>query len=566
MTKVKKYDNIYNRIWGINMELVTVFFDDNKRIEVEKGTTYLEISKNSILKDTVLGVKKNNVILSLSDKVVEDSKIEFFDSNSIDGAKIYKAAIKFLFEVALKTIYPNADVFYLHSVPGGMLGEIKYNKILDIEDISKIKREMTNIIESNEPFIRYNILNKEAIDFYASSLSQEKAENIQIYDNFVTIYKLKDFLNYFYVSMPYSTKYIKLFELRYLNNNRIIITYPSNRSNGKLPEYVHHENIIKSFYEGQSWLKKLKTPYLADLNNLVRDSKIKGFIESCELHFNEQVKKACDEILRNKEQRFIMIAGPSSSGKTTTTRVLGAYLRSKGYDPICLSTDDYFVERVDTPKDKDGNYDYECLEAVDIKLLNDQLTSLLKGEEVNVPEYNFITGKKEYNNHLIKLNENSIILMEGLHCLNNELTPNIPDNYKYKIYLSPFIPLNIDRHNYISTLDLRLIRRIIRDNRTRGHSVENTIKNWQSVRNGEEKYIFPYTHKADIIINTALPYEIGVLKVYIDPLLLGVKNTSPYYEEAKRLVKFLRGFYPISSEYVSEKSILREFIGGNKND
>ena len=286
MTKVKKYDNIYNRIWGINMELVTVFFDDNKRIEVEKGTTYLEISKNSILKDTVLGVKKNNVILSLSDKVVEDSKIEFFDSNSIDGAKIYKAAIKFLFEVALKTIYPNADVFYLHSVPGGMLGEIKYNKILDIEDISKIKREMTNIIESNEPFIRYNILNKEAIDFYASSLSQEKAENIQIYDNFVTIYKLKDFLNYFYVSMPYSTKYIKLFELRYLNNNRIIITYPSNRSNGKLPEYVHHENIIKSFYEGQSWLKKLKTPYLADLNNLVRDSKIKGFIESCELHFN----------------------------------------------------------------------------------------------------------------------------------------------------------------------------------------------------------------------------------------------------------------------------------------
>jgi len=202
VTKVKKYDNIYNRIWGINMELVTVFFDDNKRIEVEKGTTYLEISKNSILKDTVLGVKKNNVILSLSDKVVEDSKIEFFDSNSIDGAKIYKAAIKFLFEVALKTIYPNADVFYLHSVPGGMLGEIKYNKILDIEDISKIKREMTNIIESNEPFIRYNILNKEAIDFYASSLSQEKAENIQIYDNFVTIYKLKDFLNYFYSILP----------------------------------------------------------------------------------------------------------------------------------------------------------------------------------------------------------------------------------------------------------------------------------------------------------------------------------------------------------------------------
>lgn len=548
------------------MELVTVNYDNNQKIEVEKGTTYLEISKNSILKDTVLGVKKNNEILSLSDKVMEDSTIEFFDCNSIDGAKIYKAALKFIFEVALKTVYKTADIYYLHSVPGGMLGEIKYNRTLEIEDISKVKQEMAKIIDSDEPFIKYNILNKEAIDFYTASMAPEKANNIQIYDNFVTVYKLKDYLNYFYVSMPYSTKYIKLFELRYLGNNRIILTYPNKQTEGKLPEYVHHENIIKSFYEGQSWLKKLNTPYLSDLNDLVNSSKIKGFIESCELHFNEQIKKACDEILKNNERRFIMIAGPSSSGKTTTTRVLGAYLRSKGYDPICLSTDDYFVERVETPRDEAGNYDYECLNAVDIKLLNNQLTSLLKGEEVNIPEYNFITGKKEYNNRFIKLKENSIILMEGLHCLNDDLTPYLPKEYKYKIYLSPFIPLNIDRHNYISTLDLRLIRRIIRDNRTRGHSIENTIKNWQSVRNGEEKYIFPFTHQADIIINTALPYELGVLKVFIDPLLLGVKNTSPYYEEAKRLVKFLRGFYPISSEYISKNSILREFIGGNNND
>lgn len=548
------------------MELVTVNYDNNQKIEVEKGTTYLEISQNSILKDTVLGVKKNNEILSLSDKVMEDSTIEFFDCNSIDGAKIYKAALKFIFEVALKTVYKTADIYYLHSVPGGMLGEIKYNRTLEIEDISKVKQEMAKIIDSDEPFIKYNILNKEAIDFYTASMAPEKANNIQIYDNFVTVYKLKDYLNYFYVSMPYSTKYIKLFELRYLGNNRIILTYPNKQTEGKLPEYVHHENIIKSFYEGQSWLKKLNTPYLSDLNDLVNSSKIKGFIESCELHFNEQIKKACDEILKNNERRFIMIAGPSSSGKTTTTRVLGAYLRSKGYDPICLSTDDYFVERIETPRDEAGNYDYECLNAVDIKLLNSQLTSLLKGEEVNIPEYNFITGKKEYNNRFIKLKENSIILMEGLHCLNDDLTPYLPKEYKYKIYLSPFIPLNIDRHNYISTLDLRLIRRIIRDNRTRGHSIENTIKNWQSVRNGEEKYIFPYTHQADIIINTALPYELGVLKVFIDPLLLGVKNTSPYYEEAKRLVKFLRGFYPISSEYISKNSILREFIGGNNND
>jgi len=548
------------------MENITITYDTDKKLTIAKGTTYLEISKSSIFKDRALGVKKNNEIFSLNDRAIEDETIEFFDCQSVEGAKIYKAAIKFIFEVALKSVLNHADIHYLHSVPGGMLGEIKYQSTLTIEDISKIKREMANIIDQDLPFIKYNILKKEAIDFYKLANTPEKADNVQIYDNIVTIYKLKDYINYFYVPMPYSTKYMKQFDIRYLGNNRVVILYPSNFTNGRLPEYVHHENIIKSFYEGQVWLKKLNTPYVSDLNRQISEGNIKGFIESCELNFTDQIKKACDEILRNNEKRFVMIAGPSSSGKTTTTRVLGAYLRSKGYDPICISTDDYFVEREDNPKDDKGNYDFECLNAIDINLLNNQLTALLKGEEINVPSFNFVTGKKEYHNHLIKLKENSIILMEGLHCLNDDLTPFIPERYKYKIYLSPFIPLNIDRHNYISTLDLRLIRRIVRDNRTRGHSVSNTIKNWQSVRNGEEKYIFPYTHQAHYIINTALPYELGVLKVYIEPLLLSVNTTSPCYEEARRLIKFLRGFYPITSEYVSKGSILREFIGGNNND
>lgn len=548
------------------MENITITYDTDKKLTIAKGTTYLEISKSSIFKDRALGVKKNNEIFSLNDRAIEDETIEFFDCQSVEGAKIYKAAIKFIFEVALKSVLNHADIHYLHSVPGGMLGEIKYQSTLTIEDISKIKREMASIIDQDLPFIKYNILKKEAIDFYKLANTPEKADNVQIYDNIVTIYKLKDYINYFYVPMPYSTKYMKQFDIRYLGNNRVVILYPSNFTNGRLPEYVHHENIIKSFYEGQVWLKKLNTPYVSDLNRQISEGNIKGFIESCELNFTDQIKKACDEILRNNEKRFVMIAGPSSSGKTTTTRVLGAYLRSKGYDPICISTDDYFVEREDNPKDDKGNYDFECLNAIDINLLNNQLTALLKGEEINVPSFNFVTGKKEYHNHLIKLKENSIILMEGLHCLNDDLTPFIPERYKYKIYLSPFIPLNIDRHNYISTLDLRLIRRIVRDNRTRGHSVSNTIKNWQSVRNGEEKYIFPYTHQAHYIINTALPYELGVLKVYIEPLLLSVNTTSPCYEEARRLIKFLRGFYPITSEYVSKGSILREFIGGNNND
>ncbi|MBE6154674.1 MAG: nucleoside kinase [Firmicutes bacterium] len=557
---------IYNRIWGIDMEKIKIIYDTNKEIEVEKGTTYLEISKLSKLKDSVLGVQKNNEILSLTDKAMEDETIEFFDVTSLNGAKMYKSAVKFILEVALKTVFKNAEIHYLHSVPGGMFGEIKCNKNLTSNDISKIKEAMAKIIIDDHQFVKYNILKKEAIKFYSSSLSPEKANNARTCDHIVTLYKLKDYLNYFYTPMPYSTKSISKFDIKYLDNNRIVILYPSNLSFGEIPEYVHHENIIKSFYEGATWLKKLNAPYVSDLNNLVSSSKIEGFIESCELQFTSQIKQACDEIIRNNETRFIMIAGPSSSGKTTTTRILGAYLRSRGYDPICISTDDYFVDRVDTPKDELGNYDFECLNAIDINLMNTDLINLLKGKEINVPTYNFIAGKKEYHNNIIKLKENSIILMEGLHCLNDDLTPFIPQKYKYKIYLSPFIPLNIDRHNYISTIDLRLIRRIIRDNRTRGHDVSKTIEGWQSVRNGESKYIFPFTHQANTIINTALPYELGVLKVYIEPLLLSIDTNSEYYEEARRLLYFLRSFYPISSDYVSKSSILREFIGGGKHD
>ena len=547
------------------MEKIKISFE-HKQIEVDKNTTYLEISKESKLKDSALALKKNNQLIPLTAHATEDETIEFIDSSSIEGAKMYKAAVKFILEVALKTVFKNSDIEYLHSVPGGMLGEIKYERILTNEDISKIKGEMARIIDENHEFKRYNILKKEAIDFYEAYSYYEKAINVKTCDDIVTIYKLKDYLNFYYVPMPYSTKYIRKFELKYLGNNRLIILYPSNLTEGRLPEYVHHENIINAYYDGKSWLKKLDTPYVGDLNNLVSKRTVKGFIESCELHFTDEIKKACDKIIRNNDKKFIMIAGPSSSGKTTTTRVLGAYLRSKGYDPICLSTDDYFVNREDNPKDEFGNFDFECLNAIDTKTFNDDLKKLLKGEKVSIPTFNFITGKREYHNNHIKLKENSILLIEGLHSLNDDLTPGIPEKYKYKIYLSPFIPLNIDRHNYISTLDLRLIRRIVRDNRTRGYTVSEVIEKWQSVRNGEEKYIFPFTHQANTIINTALPYELGVLKVYAEPLLLSIDTDSKYYEEARRLLKFLRSFYSITSEYVSKSSILREFIGGNECD
>ena len=305
----------------------------------------------------------------------------------------------------------------------------------------------------------------------------------------------------------------------------------------------------------------MNTSYLSDMNDLVSLGKVKEFMDANELVFNESILNVANEIVSKREIKVVLIAGPSSSGKTTTTKRLSTLLKAKGFEPVSISTDDFFVDREETPKNGNGEFDFECLQAIDLELFNKTLISLLKGEEMDMPEYNFVAGKKEYNNHKVRLNKNSILLIEGLHCLNDDLVPYIKEENKFKIYLSPFIPLNIDRHNYISTLDMRLIRRIVRDNRTRGKKVDQTIQEWQVVRAGEEKYIFPYVHQADVIINTALSYEIGVLKIYAEPLLYSVNMDSPYYEEARRLLNSLKGFYPISSEYVKDDSILREFIG-----
>ena len=390
----------------------------------------------------------------------------------------------------------------------------------------------------------------------------EKAINLQsINQDVVTMYRLSNTLNYFYTLMPYDTSVIHRYELVFLGRNRIVLVCPNVVSGESVPEYVHYENIVSNFMETKKWLRKMNVPYLADMNQLVSGSKIYDFIHCNEILFEEDIIKVCNQIVSSRGVRIVLIAGPSSSGKTTTMKRLSAFLRSRGLDPVGLSTDDFFVDREDTPKNDKGEFDFECLQAIDLELFNDSLHKLLEGEEIEVPEYDFVGGKKVFKGKKMQLKENSILLVEGLHCLNDDLMPYIDAKYKYKIYLSPFIPLNIDRHNYISTLDLRLIRRIVRDNRTRGKTVSDTIREWQVVRSGEEKYIFPYVYQADVIINTALAYEIGVLKVYANPLLYLVGIDSPYYNESRRLINYLQMFFTIPSEFVPNDSILREFIG-----
>lgn len=537
---------------------------DNIKKEFEKETPYYVIGKEFNMGKNILGVRVSNEVKSLNSKAHNDAEITFIDLNDITGNRIYKSGIKFVFEVALKEAYPDLDIVYQHSVPNGFLAEIVGDRDIIEGDISKIKGVMARIISDDIRINKLNVKKKEALAYYEKMNQKEKYENIQkITDKVVTLYELNGIYNYFYTEMPYSTGSLDKYDIIYLGRNRIIIVIPSSGSNGNLPEYVHYDNIINSFLGGKNWLDIQRMKYVDSINDTVGDGKIKDFISSCELLFNTNIGKIANYIVSNRHIKFILIAGPSSSGKTTTTKRLSSYFRAQGFDPVSISIDDFFLDREQSPKDENGNYDFECLTAIDLDLFNDTLNRLLNKEEVSLPTFNFASGKKEFNGNIIKLKENSIVLIEGLHALNDDLLPRIDNRLKYKIYLSPFIPLNIDRHNYISTVDLRLIRRMIRDNRTRGYDVNHTIDSWQSVRRGEVKYIFPFIHQANVILNTALTYELGVLKVYAEPLLRSVSVDSVYYEEARRLLNFLKMFYPIPSEYVNKDSILREFIGGN---
>ena len=543
------------------MNEITITFQDGSKKKYPKGITYFEISKDKKTKKNILGVKVDNEINALDSKAMHDASIEFFDVKDLAGYKMYQSALKFIFEVAVKELFPESEIHFLHSVPKGILSEVLIPENFTNEEVKKIKGKMAEIISAKEEFQKYNLFKKDAYNYFMAIQEEEKAKNIQnISNEIVSLYKMRNHINYYYNFMPHDTGCVTKYDLIYIGKNRIILVCPNIRT-GEVPDYVHYDNIIENFFEGKKWLRLMNTPYLSDMNDLVSQGKIKEFMDANELIFNESILKVANEIVSKREVKMILIAGPSSSGKTTTTKRLSTYLKAKGFDPVAISTDDFFVDREETPKDETGEFDFECLQAIDLELFNNTLVGLLKGEEKEIPEYNFVAGRKEFNHNMVKLNKNSIILIEGLHCLNDDLVPYIKDENKYKIYLSPFIPLNIDRHNYISTLDMRLIRRIVRDNKTRGRSVDQTIQEWQVVRAGEEKYIFPYIHQADVIINTALSYELGVLKIYAEPLLYSVNIHSPYYEEARRLLNSLKGFYPISSEYVKDDSILREFIG-----
>jgi len=531
-------------------------------IVVHKDTTLYDLIKRLNKTDDIIACSINNEIVELSYKLKEDTKLKLISIKDRMGAKIYRSGLKFIYITAIKELFGiNTDVKLLHSLDKGIYTRIDLDLTVDI--VKDIKAKMEELVSRDLRFEKITTSRKEAIKYFNEVKEKEKSSMYkQMTGDALTLYNLLNYYNYFYTKMPYSTGIIKSFDLTLTKDKGVMLEYPSTYDM-KIPPYTHMDQVLNVFKEYGKWADTLGVKYVSDVNNVVIEGKIKEFIELNEIKQNNDLLKIASEIEKNLNNiKLVLIAGPSSSGKTTTSKKLSLYLKSKGINPFVLSTDDFFKNRIDTPKNENGEYEYDIPEALDIDLFNEKLTSLIKGEETLLPTYNFLTGEKEYKHAPVSLKNRDLIIVEGIHTLNEMLTSKIDRKNKLKIYISPFTPLDLDRHNHVSTVDLRLIRRLVRDYRTRGYNAEETLKNWRVVRRSEEKYIFPYQKEADIVLNTALIYELGVLKTYAVPILFSVSYHSEYYSEALRIINFLKSFLNISDSMLPETALLREFVGG----
>lgn len=533
-------------------------------ISASSGISVKEVAHDykKVTGKVVMGARINNLMVDFDTKLTEDVHVEFFDYTDPEGNKIYQSGLKFILIMAVRELW-GKNVYFKYSIDKGVYAEI--DKKLSDEDILELKIKMEEYVNYDFAINKRVTRKSDAITYYLATGDTEKADNISNLPNsYVELYEMNHVYNYFYSDMPISTGELGLFNIEKIGKNSIVLLYPRVNNRGSVPAYNHNDKIYNELIKYNSWTNKMGINYVNNLNKKIANSEIQKFIKMNNIFINDSLYLIAKDIVKKSSNvRMILIGGPSSSGKTTSAHKLCTYLETFGVKPIVISADDYFKERVETPKDDEGNYDFESLEALDLKLFNDKMKRLLKGESVKLPTYNFITGEKEYKKDPITLEEDNVLLIEGLHCLNEAMTKLIKRDNKYKIFVCPFTPLGLDKHNHLSTTDMRLIRRIVRDNRVRGNKVENTLKSWPKVKEGEEKYIFPYTQDVDAVLNTAYAYEVGVLKVYVEPLLYSVPLHSVHYEEARRLLGLLRTFYPISSEYIEDDNTLREFIGGS---
>ena len=527
-----------------------------------KDITLEDISKDfqENYSETIIMAEVNGRPYELNYKVTDDVTVDFFDLTSPTGNRVYESGLIFVLEKACLNML-NSEIEVKYSIDKGIY--IKTYKKITKEDLDKVSREMKEIVKRNLP-IQKNLVNRlEAIEYYKSTKSYDKVNVLKYSVNTnVNLYRLMDIYNYFFSYLPVSTGALKEFKLTYIDQNSFVLRYPNIYYLNKIPVYKHHDKLFNEFKKYDEWSEKLGIENVSSLNNKVTKGNVDDIVLLSENIQNNSLFKISETIYNNKKLKLILLAGPSSSGKTTTSKKLELFLKGFGLNPIAISIDNYFVDRDKTPILPDGSYDFESLNSINVELFNRNLKDLLDGKEVTLPVYNFITGKSELSDESIKLGEKEILIVEGLHALNEELTYSIDKKNKYKIYLCPLTVLSLDNHNRIRTTDNRLLRRIVRDNRTRGYSASDTLSTWGKVREGEEKYVFPFQDEADVIFNTSLIYELGVLKTYAEPLLYSVEENDPMYKEAVRLLNLLKNILPISNDYIPVDSIVREFIGG----
>ena len=531
--------------------------------QIEKGLTVKEALEEEIKnnKYEVIGCLYNNDYKNLETPVEEGAKIELIDISSKEGMKIYVRTIVYIMGRAFENLYQREKIMVEYQLGNAMYCKCDNIEITE-EFIKNLKDEMQKIIEKDEKITKVEMTRKEAEKFYEENNSSRGRLQFDLEGNEpIYMYFCGKYYNYCYGILANRTGIIKIFDvIKY--GDGFLIRYPSSKEPTKMPEFHETKKLAWALEEFEKIHSVLDVLTVYKLNKAIEEDRIKDVIMLAEALHEKKIANIADDIAKRKNVKMVLIAGPSSSGKTTFAQRLGIQLRLNGLKPVTISVDNYFVERQDTPRDENGEYNFECIEAIDLKLFNEHLVKLLNGEEIEVPEFDFSVGTKRYNGKKMKLADDEILVIEGIHCLNDKLTSQISKDQKYKIYISALTVLNMDRYNRISTTDTRLVRRIVRDYQFRGYSALHTLNTWHKVTEGEEKNIFPYQESANTIFNTSLIYELNALKPIAMPLLEAITDEYKEYAEAQRLINILKYFKVIPKDYVPNNSLLKEFLGG----
>ena len=514
-----------------------------------------------------VSAKVNNKVEGLNYRAYNNKDVEFLNILNPSGMRTYVRSLCFILCKAVEDLYPDGKIMLEHPVSKGYYCDLQIGHETGLDDVSRIKQRMKEIVEANIPFHRFECHTTKVVELFCRKGMMDKVRLLETSGELYSYYyTLEDTIDYYYGSLLPSTGYIRKFDIvKYYDG--LLLRVPNRQNPEILEEVVKQEKMLEVFKEHRRWNQILGVGTVGDFNVACNEGYATDLINVSEALQEKKISNIADEIYHRGKNgqrvKLVLISGPSSSGKTTFSKRLSIQLMANGLKPYPISLDNYFVDREKTPKDEKGDYDYESLYALDLEFFNKQLQDLLHGKEVELPRFNFTTGRREFKGDKLKIDDNMILILEGIHALNPELTPHIPTENKYKIYVSALTTILLDNHNYIPTTDNRLLRRIIRDHKYRGYSAEETIRRWPSVRAGEEKWIFPYQENADAMFNSALLFELAIMKDYAIPILRNVPNNKPEYSEAYRLRKFLEYFASVQDKELPPTSLLREFLGGS---